>query len=93
MEYQLHAEQCANFGRLRWEGVDGKIKAMPRGHCYVSVCTSFFRETRSQRLEIAFCESTCNQCFIEATARQALQEAQISAGSARRDAQSRAIAR
>ena len=83
---------CGFWAVWRWERCDGKIKAMPRRHAQVIVCTSFFRETGPRAVEIAFYESACNQCFIEATARQALQQAQISVGSARRDAQSWATA-
>ena len=74
-----------------WEGCDGKIKAMPRRHYYVSVCTSFFRETGHRAVEIAFYENACNQCFIEVAARQALPQAQISAVSAHPQAPRRAI--
>ena len=74
-----------------WEGRDGKIKAMPRGHAQVIVCTSFFRETRPRAIEIAFSKSACNQRFTESIARQVVQLAQISAVSAHLHALRRAI--
>ena len=74
-----------------WEGCDGKIKAMPRRHAQVIVCTSFFRETRPRAIEIAFSKSACNQRFTESIARQVVQLAQISAVSAHLHALRRAI--